>query len=83
MRSVLLAIAAALVAVSFSSVARADLATSVEQDAGCPAALPTIKAQNGNYSWLDRSGLTKECLRKLYEQNGDGTDADDDEDDAE
>lgn len=63
------------------SVANAELATLVEVDSGCPATLPVVAVANANFVVLDRSGLSKDCLRAIYIQNGDaGADSDDDDD---
>lgn len=74
------ALAFAAVVAFAAAPANAEQASVPEQEAGCPAALPVFKVANTNVVVLDRSNLTKDCLRAIYEQNGD--DQDDDEDDC-
>ena len=74
-------LAAAFIAAATLSTANAEQASVAEVEAGCPVQLPVLQVANTNFVVLDRTSLTRECLQKIYEQNGDGVDSDDDGDD--
>lgn len=83
MRTVLFAAIASLAALANFSVAHANQpATPYEVENGCPAELPTYQAQpNANFTVLDRTTLSHECLTAMRDQNGDRDKNNDNNDD--
>lgn len=71
-KALIFATAAAIATGFAASTAHAEPTTPYEIEQGCPAELPTFKAMpNANFTVLDRTTLSHDCLSAMRDQNGD------------